>query len=66
MKENKELKDEVADLKKEKNALNVAVKASKKELSEQNKRHDTKIREFEKKIVELTEFKKIYFLKIEH
>ena len=45
-------------MKKEKNALNVAVKASKQELSEQNKRHDAKIGEFEKKIVELTEFRK--------
>ena len=57
MKENKELKNEVSDLKKEKNTLSVAVKGSRKEIGEHNKRHDAKIREFEKKIVELSEYR---------
>ena len=57
LKENKDFKSEVSDLKREKNALNVAIKASKKEMSEQNKRSDAKIRELEKKVVELSEYR---------
>ena len=58
LKENRDFKSEISDLKKDKNSLNVAIKASKKELVEQSKRSDDKIRESEKKIVELTEYRK--------
>ena len=53
----KRFKEEISDLKKDRNALSVAVKASKKEQSEQFKRTDLKINELEKKIVTLTEYK---------
>ena len=55
--DSKRLKEEISDLKKDKNALSVAVKTCKKEQSEQFKRTALKINDLEKKIVALTEYK---------
>ena len=54
----KNLKVDIESLKRDKNALSVAVKTTKKELKDQTKRSDLKIVEYEKKIVELMEYKK--------
>ena len=53
----KHLKAEIETLAKDKNFLSVSLKASKKENVEQTKRHETKIKQFETKIVDLVEYK---------
>ena len=53
----KHLKTEIDDLNKDKNILSVALKSSKKEKQELNKEFDKKKVWYEKKILELTEFK---------
>ena len=53
----KRLKVEIDSIKKDKNALSVAVKTAKKETKDQAKRADLKIGDYEKKIFELMEYK---------
>ena len=55
--ENKHLKDDIETLKKEKNELSVALKRSKQENKEQIKTAEKEKGHFEKKILELNEFK---------
>ena len=54
----KYLKNEIGDLNKDKNALSVALKTCKKELKEHHKEFDKKELECEKKIAELSDFKR--------
>ena len=52
-------KTDLENVKKEKNVLSVALKASKAEIKEQRKEFEKKISELEKKVVELNDFKQI-------
>ena len=55
--ENKSFRSENADLHKQVNSLNVAIKSSKKDLKEANHRFDKKFGDMEFKLKELTEYK---------
>ena len=61
----KKLKVEMDSIKKDKNALSVAVKSAKKEIKEQAKRSELKMTDYEKKIFELMEYKKEKLAKVE-
>ena len=55
----KQLKSDLENMNKESNTLSVALKAAKADVKDQKKQFDKKNLELEKKVVELSEYRKI-------